>query len=105
MLHIIEHFDQLHNLIVPLSDDYAQDIAIHICKINHRDVICCEYAELLHDGTSPSVTIVYIPSTLENGARIIIQQVRDHFPNQNANNPTTAFIFSCPGCGAPFLQQ
>ena len=65
MLHIIKEFNQLQNLIIPLSDDYAQNIGIHICKINHRDVICCENAELLHNGTSPSITIVYIPSNLE----------------------------------------
>ena len=105
MLHIIEEFNQLQNLIIPLSDDYAQDIGIHICKINHRDVLCSENAEFVHDGTSPSITIVYIPSNLEKGAKIIIKQLREHFPNQTANNPTTAFIFSCPGCGIPFSQQ
>ena len=105
MLHIIEEFNQLQNLIIPLSDDYAQDIGIHICDINHRDILCCQNAESLHDGTSPAITIVYIPRTLEQGARIIIKKIREHFPNQAGNNPNTAFIFSCPGCFTPFSQQ
>ena len=105
MLHIIQHFHQLQSLIIPLSDDYAQNIGIHICNINHRDILCCQYAESLHDGSSPGVTIVYIPATLLKGARIIVKQLRQYFPNQTVNNPSIAFMFKCPGCGIPFSKQ
>ena len=105
MIHICEHFEQLNNLIEPLSDDYVDQIAIHVCKIEHRDIICCECAEIMHNGSNPCVTIIYIPSELETGTRIIINQLQAHFPNQRANNPNNEFIFSCPGCGNPFSQQ
>ena len=104
MLHICTEFEQLNGLIVPLTEDYVQNIAIHVCKMRHRDVICCKYAELMHDGTHPNITIIYIPPTLEPGARIIISQLKAHFPNKKENNDEE-FIFICPGCGTPFSKQ
>ena len=105
MLHIIQHFHELESLIIPLSNDYAQDIGVHFCKTKHRDILCCENAEAMHDGSSPGVTVVYIPANLLKGARIITKHLRQYFPNQNVNNPSLAFMFKCPGCGQRFSQQ
>ena len=104
MIHICEEFQQLNGLITPLTQDYMRQIAIHFCKLRHRDVICCSFAEMMHDGTHPRITIVYIPPNLEAGARIIINQLREHFPNEDENYDEE-FILTCPGCGAPFSQQ
>ena len=75
MIHICEHFEQLNNLIEPLSDDYVQKIAIYVCKIEHLVIICCKYAEIMHDSSNTNVTIIYIPSELETRTRIIINQL------------------------------
>ena len=105
MIHICTHFGQLSGLIEPLTEHYVQQIAIHVGKMQHRDVLCCEYAEMMHDGSHPNITIIYIPPELEAGARIRISQLRAYFPNQEANNDDDEFIFTCPGYGTPFSQQ
>ena len=51
---------------------------------------------MIHDGTHPHITIVYIPPNLEAGARIIINQLREHFPNEDENYDEE-FILTCPG--------
>ena len=103
-IYIVEEFEQLNGLILPLTQDYMKQIKIHFCKLSHRDVICSSYAEMMHDGTHPYVTIVYIPANLEAGARVIINQLREHFPNED-DNYDEEFILTCPGCGARFSQQ
>ena len=73
--------------------------------MQHRDIISYEYAEMMHNGSHPNITIIYIPPELETGTKIIINQLRAHFPKQKANNADNEFIFTCPGCGTPFSQQ
>ena len=104
MIHICEEFQQLNGLITPLTEDYNRQIGIHFCRLRHRDVLCCSSAELMHDGTHPHITIVYIRQNLEVGARVIIKQLREHFPNED-DNYDEDFIMTCPGCGTPFSQQ
>ena len=105
MLHIIEHFEHLESLIIPLSNDYAQDVGVHFCTTHHRDVLCCRNAQTMQDGASPTLTVVYISPTLYKGARIIANHLRHYFPQQTVNNPSFALMFTCPGCGLPFAQQ
>ena len=104
MLHICTEFEQLNGLIVPVTQDYLENIAIHVCNLTHLDFICCNYA-MIHDGSHPNITIIYISPELRAGAQIIIDQLRANIPNQEANNEDDDFIFSCPGCGTPFSQQ
>ena len=58
---------------------------------------------MMHDGSHPNITIIYIPPELKAGAQIIIDQLRANIPNQEANNEDE-FIFTCPGCGTPSSQ-
>ena len=102
---ICQEFEQLNGLILPLTQDYRQNKGIHIRQLRHRDIGCCEYAELMHNGNHPSITIIYILPELEAGARVIISQLRAHFPNQEENNEDDEFIFTCPGCRTPFSEQ
>ena len=104
MIHICTLFEQLNGLIVPVTQDYLENIAIHVCKLTHRDIICCNYAEMMHDGSHPNITIIYISPELKADAQII-GQLRANIPNQEANNEDDDFICSCPGCGTPFSQQ
>ena len=104
MIHICEEFQQLNGLIQPLTEDYNSQIGIHFCRLRHRDVLCCSSAELMHDGRHPHITIVYIRQNLEVGARVILKQLREHFPNKD-DNYDEDFIMTCPGCGTPFSQQ
>ena len=105
MLHICTEFEQLNGLIVPITQDYLENIPIHVCQLTHRDVLCCNYAEMMHDGSHPNITMIYIPPELKSGAQVIIDQLRANIPNQEENNEDDDFIFSCPGCGTPFSQQ
>ena len=107
MIYICKHFNQLKGLIKPLSEAYIQNIAIHVCKLRHRNVMCTETAtETMHNGTNPNVTIIYIPTDLKHGAQIIINQAKDHLPSPEENmNADDDFIFSCPGCGVPCSIQ
>ena len=92
MLHICTEFEQLNGLIVPLTEDYVQNIAIHVCKMRHRDVICCEDAEMMHDGSHPNITIIYIPPELEPGVRIIISQLRANFRTKKQIMMMSSFL-------------
>ena len=105
MLYICLEFQQLYGLIVPLTEDYREHIPIHFCKLKHRDNQCCENAELMHDGTHPNITMIYIPQELRGSAQIIIDQLRANIHNQPGNNEDDNFIFTCPGCGTEFEEQ
>merc|ERR1711895_200760 len=76
MLYICTEIQQLNGLIVPITQDYLEDIPIHICQLTHRDQICCQDAEMMHDGSHPNVTMIYIPPELRAGAQVIIDQLR-----------------------------
>ena len=105
MLYICTQFQQLNGLIVPITQDYLENIPIHICQLTHRDQICCQDAEMMHDGSHPNVTMIYIPPELRAGAQVIIDQLRANIHNQEVNNEDDNFIFTCPGCGTPFADQ
>ena len=105
MLYICLEFQQLNGLIVPITQDYMENIAIHVCNLTHRDIQCCNYAELMHDGSHPNISMIYIPPELRAGAQVIIDQLRANIQNQGKNNEDDDFIFTCPGCGTPFAEQ
>ena len=105
MLYICTEFGQLNGLIIPVTQDYLEHIPIHVCKLTHRDVLCSNYAELMHDGLHPNITMIYISPELKAGAQIIISQLRANITEQVHNNEDDDFIFTCPGCGTPFSEQ
>ena len=105
MLHIIQHDHELKTLINPLSNDFARNIGIHFCKLEHREILCCGFAETMHDGTTPGITMIYINHNLLQGAKIIAKDLRRHFPWGKPNNPSLADMFRCPGCNIKFSEQ
>ena len=103
-VYIVEEFHQLHEIIKDLTEDYMKQNKIHVCKLQHRDRTCCAFSEMMHDGTHPLVSIVYISQDLQRGARVIVQELMDHFPDDYDNNDED-FILTCPGCGVSFSKQ
>ena len=81
MLYICLEFQQLNGLIVPITQDYMENIPIHVCQLTHRDIHCCNYAELMHDGSHPNITMIYIPPELKAGAQVIIDQLQANILN------------------------
>ena len=105
MLYICTQFEQLNGIIIPVTQDYLESISIHVCKLTHRDVLCSNSAELMHDGLDPNIAMIYIPTELKGGAQIIISQLRQNITEPVHNNEDDDLIFSCPGCGTPFSEQ
>ena len=107
MIRICTIFNQLTGLIKPLSEAYLENISIHVCKIQHKNVLCTPDAKYtMHDGTSQHVFIVYISPDLKQGAEIIINQATNILSSQEQNmNADHDFIFACPGCGLEFADQ
>ena len=103
-VYIVEEFHQLHAIIKDLTEDYMKQNKIHVCKLQHRDRTCCAFSEMMHDGTHPLVSIVYISQDLQRGAQVIVKELMDHFPDDYDNNDED-FILTCPGCGVTFSQQ
>ena len=102
-VYIVEEFHQLHAIIKDLTEDYMKQNKIHVCKLQHRDRTCA-FSEMMHDGTHPLVSIVYISQDLQRGAQVIVQELMNHFPDDYDNNDED-FILTCPGCGVSFSQQ
>ena len=103
-VYIVEEFHQLHAIIKDLTEDYMKQNKIHVCKLQHRDRTCCSFSEMMHDGTHPLVSIVYISQDLQRGAQVIVQELMNHFPDDYDNNDED-FILTCPGCGVSFSKQ
>ena len=103
-VYIVEEFHQLHAIIKDLTEDYMKQNKIHVCKLQHRDRTCCAFSEMMHDGTHPLVSIVYISQDLQRGAQVIVQELMNHFPDDYDNNDED-FILTCPGCGVSFSKQ
>ena len=103
-VYIVEEFHQLHEIIKDLTEDYRNQIKVHVCKLDHRDSNCCESSEMMHDGTHVSLSIVYVAANLERGARVIGEQLMHHFPDDQDHNDEDN-ILMCPGCGVSFSQQ
>ena len=87
-----------------LTQDFMSQLKIHVCKLRHRDVLCSSFAEMLHDGTSAMVSVLYISHDLQRGAEIIVRDLMHHFPGGYDNGDEDS-IFMCPGCGLTFSQQ
>ena len=105
MLYICNNYEQLNAIILPVTQDYLESVSIHVCTLTHRDELCSNSAELLHDGLYPHVSMIYIPFELQRGAEILISQLKQNITEEVHNNEDDAFIFTCPGCGTPFSQQ
>ena len=103
-VYIVEHSHQLTATMIHLTQDFISERKIHVCKIRHRDVLCSSFAEMLHDGTSDMVSVLYISHDLRRGAKIIVRDLLHYFPG-GYDNLEEGFIFTCPGCGVPFSQQ
>ena len=105
MLYICTTYDHLNAIIIPVTQDYLECVPIHVCKLIHRDEVCSNSAELLHDGLYPNVSMIYIPLELQRGAEILISQLKQNITEPVHNNEDDDLIFTCPGCGTPFSQQ
>merc|ERR1712121_396121 len=105
MLHIIQHENELESLIIPLSNDFYQNLGIHFCTMEHREIDCCGFAETMHNGTTLGITMIYINRNCLRGAEIIARDLRKHFPSGRRINPTLADMFMCPGCSVKFSEQ
>ena len=103
-VYLVQYLHQLQEIILDLTEDHMQQIKIHVCKLSHRDTDCCNFSAMMHDGQHPFVSIAYVAANLEQGARVIVKQLMEHFPEQDDNNDED-FIMACPGCGASFSQQ
>ena len=103
-VYIINNMQQLYAVMEHMLNDYAQDLKIHVCKLAHRDIDCSEFAQYLHDGQHPSMSVFYVAGHLESAARIIVKEMLDHFPEPGDHNDDD-FIMTCPACGVHFSQQ
>ena len=103
-VYIIEHYHQLNATIKQLTSDFMNELKLHVCRLRHRDVTCCESAQLLHDGNLSLLSVLYVPQDFQRGAAIIINNLLDYFPG-GYDNLDEDSIFMCPGCGLPFSQQ
>ena len=110
-VYIIHTNQQLNSLIPHLTADYLDKKWIHVCKLHHKDINCSEYYQFLQNGQHPTLSIVYIPACLAQGIRIILNQLIEHFPNDDNdedddnNNVDADDMMMCPGCGLPFSEQ
>ena len=107
MIRIYTIFNQLTGIIQPLSDAYLENIPIHVCKLAHKDVVCCSMAPYtMHDPTNKDIFMVYITPTLRQGANVIINQATNILlSKEHTMNEDIDFIFTCPGCGLEFDDQ
>ena len=103
-VYIVEEFHQLQAIINDLTEDFIKQKKLHVCKLQHRDVTCCSFAQIMHDGTHPLVSIVYISQHLQTAGQIIVKELMTHFPD-GYDNKDEDFILACPGCGVRFSQQ
>ena len=103
-VYIVEEFHQLQAIIHDLTEDFIKQKKLHVCKLQHRDVTCCSFAQIMHDGTHPLVSIVYISQHLQTAGQIIVKELMTHFPD-GYDNKDEDFILACPGCGVRFSQQ
>ena len=103
-VYIYDSYNQFNELMVLLTQDYLQEIKIHVCKMRHRDVYCSQYSQMMHDGQHPFVSVVYMADHLVNSVRLVINQMIDNLPRFGDNNDKD-FIMTCPGCGVPYSQQ
>ena len=121
-VYIIHSNQQLNSLIPYLTADYLDNKGIHICKLQHGDINCSEHSRILQSGQHPMISLVYIPACLAQGIRIILNQLLEHFPNDDDNdeddndeddndedddnnNVDVDNMMVCPGCGLPFSEQ
>ena len=95
---------QFVDIMTSLTQDYYDGIKIHVCKMDHRDVDCTEFSQILHDGQHPNISIVYVTDLLAWSTQMLIDEMMDNLPDFGDNN-NPSFIHTCPGCGVPFAQQ
>ena len=103
-VYIYNSHHQFTEIMTSLTQDYLQQIKIHVCKMRHRDVDCTEYSEILHDGQHPTISIVYVTDLLGWSTQFLIDEMMNNLPDFGDNN-NRAFIHTCPGCGVPYAQQ
>ena len=103
-VYVIENIHQLNASIENIIQDHVQDIRVHVCKLRHRDTYCSDFAQMLHDGQHQFVSVFYIAAHLEDGVRIIVNQLMEYFPDEGDHNDEE-FIMTCPSCGVHFSQQ
>ena len=110
-VYIVRTNQQLTYLIPRLTADYLDKKWIHVCKFHHHN--CSENYQLWQNGQHPILSVVYIPAYLEQGIKIILNNLIDHFPNDeddndeddDNNNVDVDNMMMCPGCGLPFSEQ
>ena len=103
-VYIIENIQQLNASIENMIQDHVQEIKVHVCKLKHRDTYCSGFAQMLHDGQHHFISVFYVADHLEDGVRIIVKQLMEHFPDEG-DHDDEEFIMTCPSCGAHFSQQ
>ena len=103
-VYLIHHSQQLTATMKQLIDDFFRERIIHVCKLRHRDTMCCSSAAQLHDGAWDFISCLYIAPTLRMGVRQILRNIMHYFPAGHENLDED-FIFTCPGCNIPFAEQ
>ena len=102
-VYILQHSQQLPETMKNLIEDVFSHRIIHVCKLRHRDTMCCSSAAQLHDGAWEFISCLYISQNVRKGVRQIIRNIMHHFPA--GPDQEEDFIFTCPGCGVPYAEQ
>ena len=103
-VYLLHHSQQLTETMKYLIEDFMSERKIHVCKLRHRDTMCCSSASQLHDGAWEFISCLYISHNVRMGVRQIIRNILHYFPAED-DHLDEEFIFTCPGCGVPFAEQ
>ena len=116
---IVCYTDEDMNVIVPLVTKwYIDNQALHFNALTHLNTECGMHKQMVSSGQQPTIKVIYIAKHLRQAAKIIIKQLRSHFPDssdedssddeeqlQREGKRNLRLIMMCPVCGLNFGDQ
>ena len=116
---IVCHTDEdMNGIVAMVTKWFMNKETFHFNALTHLNTECGIHKHMARSGKHPTIKVIYIAKELRQAAKIIIKQLKTHFPASNdeeisdeeeelerEGQRNLRVIMMCPACGDQFGDQ
>ena len=110
--------EDMNGIVAMVTKWLLNNQRFHFNALTHLNTECGLHKSLARSGQHPTIKVIYIAPGLRQAARIILNQLKAHFPESKDDEISDEeeqsdqegrlkhrVVMMCPVCGIPFGEQ
>ena len=110
--------EDMNGIVAMVTKWFMNNQTFHFNALTHLNMECGIHKDMARSGQHPTIKVIYIAKELRQAAKIIIKQLKTHFPASNDEEISDEeeqldtegklnlrVVMMCPTCGVQFGDQ